>query len=327
MEDKMSLYMKNFVFASLFYLGLGVIFGILNGVTDIGYYGVFAHTHFNLLGFMSMMVFGIGYFILPRFNGVDLRFPSWVAIHFYVGNISLIGMVVFRGLEISTGETIHQVLFIIFATLQAISIFMFIINVWLTLTPKKKAVAQAQPQAHPVKAPNPITGRFSVDDDSTKPNMSVTPETKIADLVDRLPSIKQVLINGGLLSLQMPGHIDKVRQMGITIGMAAANHSLDIDSLILSIEKELQNNGFTTKPNLDDYSASTSSKNEGLVVDSDVLIGEVIEQYPTSRDVFEKYFGNGCFDCPGQAYESIDMACRMHGVDPDNFLAELKEKI
>ena len=80
----MSLYMKRFVLASLFYLGLAAIFGILNGMTNIGYFGAFAHTHFNLLGFMSMIVFGIGYFILPRFNGSDLRFENWVPIHFWL---------------------------------------------------------------------------------------------------------------------------------------------------------------------------------------------------------------------------------------------------
>ena len=98
----MSRYMKRFVLASLVYLGVAAIFGILNGITDLGYFGTFAHTHFNLLGFMSMIVFGIGYFILPRFNGTELRFESWVPVHFWLANISLIGMVVFRGLSIDT---------------------------------------------------------------------------------------------------------------------------------------------------------------------------------------------------------------------------------
>ena len=35
----MSVYMKNFVLAALFYLGLAVIFGILNAVIDLGNFG------------------------------------------------------------------------------------------------------------------------------------------------------------------------------------------------------------------------------------------------------------------------------------------------
>jgi|GEM_PF-5760347 len=148
--------MKRFVFASLFYLALGTIFGILNGTVGLGYFGIFAHTHFNLLGFMAMIVFGIGYFILPRFNGTELRFNSWVAIHFWLANISLIGMVIFRGLAVDSGETSYNILFIIFASVQVISIFMFIINIWLTLTPQKQPVVQTptvrQPLTHKILA-------------------------------------------------------------------------------------------------------------------------------------------------------------------------------
>lgn len=320
----MTVYMKNFVFAALFYLGLAAIFGILNGVYDLGYWGVFAHSHLNLLGFMAMIVFGIGYFILPRFNGTELRFENWVPIHFYLGNISLIGMIIFRGLSINTGDDIYHILFVVSAIFQVISIFMFIINIWITLTPKKKEanVEKTDSNSEPVKIPTSAT--FKVDE-STMPNIAVTPETEIGFLIDRLPSLQQTLIDNGLLALQMPGHIDKVRQMGITIGMAAQNHSLDLDGLIVVIEEELHKNGYTTKVNLDSTSSTVPTATGEIT--QDILIGKIIENYPKSRDVFQKYFGDGCFNCPGQSYESIDMACRMHGVDPELFLKELKEAV
>lgn len=310
----MSVYMKNFVFASLFYLGLAVVIGILNGIYDLGNFGYFAHSHFNLLGFMAMMVFGIGYFILPRFNGTELRFESWVTIHFYLGNLSLIGMIFFRGMYINSGEDYFNILFISCATLQAISIFMFIVNIWVTLSPKK--IVEAQPKQ------DSGSSTYKVDE-STLPNVVVTPESEVGYLVERLPSLQQTFIDNGLLALQMPGHIEKVKQMGITIGMAANSHNLDLDSLIVAIETELQNNGFSTKVNLDEL---PSEKPTGEIT-TEVLIGEVIENHPKSRDVFQKYFGDGCFDCPGQSYESIDMACRMHGVEPEIFLKELKEAL
>ncbi len=148
----MSLYMKRFVYASLFYLALAAIIGILDGTVNLGYMGTFAHTHFNLLGFMAMIVFGIGYFILPRFNGSELRFESWVPVHFWLANISLIGMVVFRGLAVDTGASIYQTLFIVVASLQVLSIFMFVVNIWITLTPKKLPQAKT-----PVAAPSSQT--------------------------------------------------------------------------------------------------------------------------------------------------------------------------
>ncbi len=312
----MSVYMKNFVLAALFYLGLAVVFGILNAVIDLGNFGYFAHSHFNLLGFMAMIIFGIGYFILPRFNGTELRFENWVPIHFYLGNFSLIGMILFRGLYINTGEDFHNILFITMATIQAISIFMFIINIWLTLTPKKK-VETSEPEQ--VISDKPIV------DESTMPNISVTPDSKIAFLVDRLPSLQQTLINCGLLALQMPDHLDKVRQMGITIETAARNHNLDLDSMIVAIENELHKNGFTTKVDLDHIPKETVP--DKTTINTETLIGDVIENHPKSRPTFQKYFGDGCFNCPGQSYESIDLACRMHGVDSKAFLSELQEAL
>lgn len=305
----MGKYLKRFILASLVYLGLAAIFGILIGTTDIGYFGNFAHTHFNLLGFMSMMIFGIGYFIIPRFNGRDLRFESWVAPHFWLGNISLVGMVIFRGLYIATGSSLTNVLFVVSASVQVITIFMFIINVWLTLSPKKQEVST--PTARPVPVTKP----------QNRSKFVVTDQTKIGDLVDALPALQQYLINAGLGALSLPGHLDKVRQMGITIGTAAGNHGLDLDRLIVGIEEQLRKEGFDTRVSSSDYPASTVS--DAAPITSDILIGNVIEKYPEARSVFERHFGNGCFDCPGQSFESIDMACRIHGIEPDSFIAEL----
>ena len=304
----MSLYMKRFVYAALVYLGLAGIFGVINGTTDIGYFGYFAHTHFNLLGFMSMMIFGIGYFILPRFNGSDVRFGSWIPVHFWAGNISLIGMVLFRGLAVAEGSDIYNILFIISAAIQLITIFMFIINIWLSLSPPaKETPVKSDSTELPIAEPASPSSHLP---DAAPAAVTVSPNSRIADLVDFKPSVKDLLVREGLKSLDMPGHLDKVRQMGITLGMAASNHGLDLLHLIQVIEHEFA-------------SASKTSAARGAQVDSEQLIGEVIENYPNSRPVFEKHFGSGCFDCPGQAYESLDMACRMHGVEPEEFIVEL----
>ena len=305
----MSPYMKKFVFASLFYLALATIFGILNGTMDLGYFGSFAHTHFSLLGFMAMIVFGIGYFILPRFNGTDLRFESWVPIHFWLANISLIGMVVFRGLTVDTGETVYHGLFIAAASIQVLSIFMFVVNIWISLTPPKKPATEAAPTA------SSSPGSFEVVDEK---QVTVNADTPVAQLVDTLPSLLGVLVAQGLTPLGMPGHIDKVRANRVALGRAAQNHSLDLDTVISALEDELTRNGFTVNKT---DSAAIGAKSNGF--SASTLIGEVIRDYPGARAVFLKHFGSGCFDCPGQAYESIDMACRMHGVNTESFLKEL----
>lgn len=144
--------MKRFVLASVIYLALAAGLGVWNGVGDPVYWAVFAHTHFNLLGFMSMMVFAIGYFILPRFNGVELRFPAWVPVHFWLANISLMGMVIFRGLGAEHDVPVINILFVVSATVQVITVLMFVVNLWLTLSTAGGEVAKPSAKSSPPKS-------------------------------------------------------------------------------------------------------------------------------------------------------------------------------
>jgi len=59
-------------------------------------------------------------------------------------------------------------------------------------------------------------------------------------------------------------------------------------------------------------------------VNGDTIIGDVVERLPGGADIIEKYFGNGCFTCPGIRMESINFGATMHGVDAEAIVAELK---
>lgn len=61
------------------------------------------------------------------------------------------------------------------------------------------------------------------------------------------------------------------------------------------------------------------------VITRDMIIGEVIEKYPGTAEVFRRHFGKGCFDCPGSNYEDIDFGSGMHNADIDALLRELNE--
>ena len=122
----MDRYTKGFVVASLVYFFLAAVLGIWMGGTDAAAWVPFAHVHFNLLGFMSMMIYGVGYFILPRFNGRTLHWPSWVPIHFYIANIGLIGMV-------ATAPSLPSTGFVFFSALSVLSAGMFAVNLGATM--------------------------------------------------------------------------------------------------------------------------------------------------------------------------------------------------
>ncbi len=60
-------------------------------------------------------------------------------------------------------------------------------------------------------------------------------------------------------------------------------------------------------------------------VTKDSTIGEVLKEHPGARKVIEKYFGNGCFTCPGINVESISFGAMMHNVDPEKIVKEINE--
>ncbi len=59
--------------------------------------------------------------------------------------------------------------------------------------------------------------------------------------------------------------------------------------------------------------------------DKNSIIGEVIKASPEARKVIEKYFGNGCFTCPGINMESIGFGSMMHNLDPQKIVDEINE--
>ena len=60
-------------------------------------------------------------------------------------------------------------------------------------------------------------------------------------------------------------------------------------------------------------------------VTKDSLIGDVIKTVPGADKVIEKFFGNGCFTCPGINVESIAFGATMHNTDPEKVVEEIKQ--
>ena len=59
--------------------------------------------------------------------------------------------------------------------------------------------------------------------------------------------------------------------------------------------------------------------------DKDMVIGDVLKQNPEAIKVIQKYFGTGCFTCPGMNMESISFGALMHNIDPEVIVKELNE--
>ena len=67
------------------------------------------------------------------------------------------------------------------------------------------------------------------------------------------------------------------------------------------------------------------STSEKRVITKDSLIGDVIRDVPGAKEIIQKYFGGGCFTCPGINVESLSFGAMMHNLDPDTIVKELNE--
>ncbi len=60
-------------------------------------------------------------------------------------------------------------------------------------------------------------------------------------------------------------------------------------------------------------------------ITKDSIIGDVIKAVPGADKVIEKYFGTGCFTCPGINMETIAFGATMHNMDPEKIVIEMKK--
>ena len=132
----MDKYAKAFVKSSLIYFGIGTTMGVLMlAWPELQYALTRIHVHVLLLGFMAMMIYGVGYHILPRFMGRPVYSHRIGNVQVWLANIMLIGLSLSWILETSWGGIWH-VLAILFGIGQGVSIFLFIINLWMSMVPQ-----------------------------------------------------------------------------------------------------------------------------------------------------------------------------------------------
>lgn len=64
-----------------------------------------------------------------------------------------------------------------------------------------------------------------------------------------------------------------------------------------------------------------------VAVTKDSIIGDVIKAVPGAEKVIEKYFGSGCFTCPGINMETIAFGAAMHNMDPETVVDEINKLV
>ncbi len=134
----MDRFVKGFIVMSILYLGISTVLGVLM-LGDQGLLALkFVHSHLNMLGWVSMMIYGVGYHILPRFMGRPLYSNKIGEAQFYLANISLVGLLVCYVVNVYTPTPALRMLTTAFAALQGLTIFLFFYNMLMTLLSKQE---------------------------------------------------------------------------------------------------------------------------------------------------------------------------------------------
>lgn len=132
----MDRFAKGFIIMSIVYLGIASILGIAmlgsQGLSQLR----FVHSHLNLLGWVSMMIYGVGYHILPRFMGRPLYSARIGDVQFVLANVGLVGMLSFYTLNLYSPSGVYVSLTMLSGAIEAVSIFLFFYNILRTILAK-----------------------------------------------------------------------------------------------------------------------------------------------------------------------------------------------
>jgi hybrid cluster-associated redox disulfide protein len=326
---------KLFILAAIGYLLVGVLLGIYQG---IGAYDPavtrFVHIHLNLLGFMAMFIYGVAYHILPRFNAKPITNPALIPVHFYLVNAGLIGMSLFAMFNGLHSEGIAHYGFIISSIVESTGIFIFAYNLIPVILPEKEVETAAEPDQKYIPA--------------------VTADMKVTETLDKWPGLIEVFADNGFKALTNPAARETFAKT-VTIKQACKIHKVNESEFLGEVNSFIENGGATgetktaegggSKPaptpapapasipaSAPEKTAETAAGKgktiaRGDLVEADTLIGSLLEVYPETKPVFEKNYGEGCFSCPGQAFETVAQTAMMHGLKTEKILDEINEII
>jgi cbb3-type cytochrome oxidase subunit 1 len=137
----MEWFVKAFIRASLVWFALGILLGLTIAAFPPWVAYRPAHAHMTVVGFLTMMVFGVGYQLLPRLFGHALHSRRLAIAHWWLANGGLAAMVVGFVLAPHVGPARSAPVTASGGLLFALGALGFVYNLWRTFN---KADARAR---------------------------------------------------------------------------------------------------------------------------------------------------------------------------------------
>ena len=128
----MEWFVKAFLKSSLTWLAIGVTLGVAMAAHPMWIIYRPAHMHMVLLGFVTMMIFGVAYHVIPRFAGFPLHSRRAAMTHLWISNAGLALMVAGFVLRPQSATLCTPVL-AAGGTLAAAGAYIFVYVLWRTI--------------------------------------------------------------------------------------------------------------------------------------------------------------------------------------------------
>ncbi len=127
----MEWFIKAFIRSSLLWFAAGIVLGVAMAVHPQWIIYRAAHAHMNVVGFLTMLVFGVGYQLLPRLFGHPLHSAPLAIAHLFCANVGLAGLAV--GFLMSpTSATSGRWVTVAGGSLFALGAMFWVYNLWRT---------------------------------------------------------------------------------------------------------------------------------------------------------------------------------------------------
>ena len=139
----MEWFIKGFIRASLLWFAAGTLLGLAIAIHPAWIVYRPAHAHMNVVGFLTMLVFGVGYQLLPRLFGHALHDHRLAIAHLYLANLGLAGLVLGFLLQPQSGQAARW-LMAAGGSLFGVGALCWVYNLWRTFN-----AADARERARP----------------------------------------------------------------------------------------------------------------------------------------------------------------------------------
>jgi cbb3-type cytochrome oxidase subunit 1 len=128
----MTWFAKAFLKASLAWLALGVTLGVAMAAHPAWTLYRLAHMHVLLLGFVTMMIYGVAYHVIPHFVGFRLHRPRLAGAHWWIANAGLLLMASGFVARVHV-PAMGTVVVALGGALSALGAYLFVYVIWRTI--------------------------------------------------------------------------------------------------------------------------------------------------------------------------------------------------